>query len=233
MAASPMHRRHSGLPLPPHTNCDLYAYAANSPLGYIDPTGRDIIYQDNDGNEVLREPSEKNEIHTPASDFAMMERNAKEMENNKWNIVLFANNVKTHGKWDFKDKKNPEHRSHYWFDNELVTAEEFGNIHYGYVGAAGGFGLCILKDAPGIVQVKQDTAKLSYFLTNFDDPRDTANIIKGYKAYNMPWFTSLINYCANCLYTSSGIQFEFKIATAGYFSIKEISRRVSNSSGDD
>jgi len=207
-------------------NAGLFHYAGNNPVRYIDPDGRDIIYQDNDGNEVKREPSEKNEIHTPASDFAMMEKNAKEMENNKWNLLLFARNVKTGGKWDFKDPNNPKHRSHYWFGNELVTAEEFGNIHYGYVGAAGGFGLQLLKDAPGIVQVERNTARLSYFLTNFDDPRDTANIIKGYEAYNMPLFTSLIDYYADNLYTNSGAQLVFRYVTFKYFFTNEISNAI-------
>ena len=123
-----------------HINSNLYHYGGNNPVRYVDPDGRDIVYKDNDGNEVLRESNVKNEIHTPTSDLEMMNNNANEMQNNKLNILFFARNVKTGGKWDFKDKNNPEHRSFYWFNDELVTAEEFGNIHYGYVGAAGGFG---------------------------------------------------------------------------------------------
>ncbi len=208
-----------------HINGDLYAYAGNNPVKYTDPDGRDIIYQDNDGKEVRREVCEKNAIHTPASDFAMMNKNAKEMEANKGNLLLFAKNVRTGGKWDFKDKNNPEHRSFYWFNNELVTAEEFGNIHYGYVGAAGCFGKYLLMDAPGIVQVSRNTSKLSFFSTNFDDPRDTINIIKGFNSYNMTLKTTIFNFCSDELYTRTPLMAQLRIVTGVYYFISFIANR--------
>ena len=194
-------------------------------MRYVDPDGRDIVYKDNDGNEVLRESNAKNEIHTPTSDLEMMNNNANEMQNNKLNILFFARNVKTGGKWDFKDKNNPEHRSFYWFNDELVTAEEFGNIHYGYVGAAGGFGLKLLKDAPGIVQVRQKTAKFSFIHTNFDDPRDTVNITKGFAAYEKSFCNRLLNWGADLIYEKSGLQGIFRYSTGVYFLSHSIFRR--------
>ena len=200
----------------------MYHYAGNNPVRYIDSDGRDIVYQDDEGNEVFREISEKDEIHTPSSDLKMMKDNAKEMQENKLNIILFAKNVKTGGKWDFKDKNNPEHRSFYWFEGKLVTAEEFGNIHYGYVGAAGGFGLALLKDAPGIVQVNQNTAELNFIFTNFDDPRDTNNILKGFISYESTFTDAITNLCSDLVYKSSGLQNAFKCYTGFSFFAKSL-----------
>jgi len=198
---------------PARDGVNWWIYCGGNPITYIDPDGRDIVYQDDEGQEVFREISEKNEIHTPSSDSKMMNDNAKEMNENKLNFIFFAKNVKTGGKWDFKDKNNPEHRSFYWFEGELVTAEEFGNIHYGYVGAAGGFGLELLKDAPGIVQVKQNTAELSFIFTNFDDPRDTNNILKGFNSFENSFTDAITNFCSDLIYKSSGLQNAFKYYT--------------------
>ena len=138
------------------------------------------------------------------------------MEEHKWDIFFFAENVQTGGIWDFKNKKNQNYRTYYWFNNDLISAEDFGNVHYGYVGAAGGFGLSLLIDAPGIVQVEQNTARLSFIFTNFDDPKDTANIIKGYNAYDMPLLTCICDSFAESLYKGS-VQSLFKTATLAYF----------------
>jgi Bacterial toxin 44 len=48
-------------------------------------------------------------------------------------IVKPGNNA-----WNYK--KNPEARASYFFNGKLVSAEEFGNLNYGYAGTAFGFG---------------------------------------------------------------------------------------------
>lgn len=192
--------------------------------GSLEEEEKYIIYQDDYGNEIYREVGKKNEIHTPSSDLEMMRKNASEMANNKWILLYFADNVQTGGKWDFKDVNNPEHRSFYWFKNNLVTAEEFGNIHYGYVGAAGGFSIELLKDIPGIIQIYHNTARLSFMATNFDDPRDTFNIISGYQAYDESIISILLSENMNYFYTKS-IQTAVKTYTSLYFLGKSVIKR--------
>ena len=166
-------------------NLHVYHYAGNNPVKYTDPDGRDIIYKDDDGNIEKIESSSRNEIHTPASDRELLEENAKEMKKHALNISYFYKKVKSHGDWDFKNFKEEDgKRGWYWFNGKLVTAEEFGNLHYGYVGAAGGFSTLLLIEAPGIAQVKAGTATAGFWLTNFDDPRDTQNILRGIYAYD-------------------------------------------------
>ena len=166
-------------------NLHVYHYAGNNPVKYTDPDGRDIIYKDDDGNIEKIESSSRNEIHTPASDRELLEENAKEMKKHALNISYFYKKVKSHGDWDFKNFKEEDgKRGWYWFNGKLVTAEEFGNLHYGYVGAAGGFSTLLLIEAPGIAQVKAGTAMAGFWLTNFDDPRDTQNILRGIYAYD-------------------------------------------------
>ena len=197
-------------------NLNLFHYAGNNPVRYIDPTGRDIVYQDNDGNEVRREPSERNEIHTPKSDLELLNKNAKIMEEHKWDIFFFAENVQTNGIWDFKNTENTNYRSRYWFNNDLISAENFGNVHYGYVGAAGGFGLSLLIDAPGIAQINQNHSELSFIITNFDDPIDTLNIMRGYYAYDMPLSTLIYDFVAEELYKGP-VQAVFKNVAFTFF----------------
>jgi hypothetical protein len=114
----------------------IYRFEGNS-VKYTDPDGMDIIYQDSNGNEKGRQISERNEIHTPESDKALMDANAATMRDSYLDLRFFYNQVNKDGPWDFKNKPSDEYRSHYWFNNDLIPVEEFGNIHYGYVGKAG------------------------------------------------------------------------------------------------
>lgn len=75
----------------------------------------------------------------------------------------------------------------------------------------------LLIDAPGIVQVKQNTAEASFFLTNFDDPKDTMNIYKGFSEYTMPLSTLLLCSSMNFIYNFSGMRNGFRGVTALYF----------------
>jgi hypothetical protein len=55
------------------------------------------------------------------------------------------------GEWDFKNSANPRAggRGYYFFGDQLFSPEDFGNIHFGYVGAAGGFAPFALKTGAG------------------------------------------------------------------------------------
>jgi RHS repeat-associated protein len=206
-------------------NLHVYHYAGNNPVKYTDPDGRDIVYQDDNGNEVQREASERNEVHTPASDKALLERNAETMKKNYLNIFFFAKKVNTGGGWDFKDKERKDYRGHYWFNGDLIDAVEFGNIHYGYVGNAGGIPTSLLIDAPGIAQIKRNTAMLSYHSTNFDDPEDTANIIKGINTYNSGFMNTFSRTFLDVLYNLSGVRIIFLTSTAAYYGLHSLKRK--------
>lgn len=64
-----------------------------------------------------------------------------------------------------------------------MTGETIGNFHYGYVGSEI-FGPNTLKAAAGIVQITSGTAKLEWFSSYFDDPKDQADIQWGINVYN-------------------------------------------------
>lgn len=71
------------------------------------------------------------------------------------------------------------------FCGTRITAEDFGNIHYGYVGRAAGFPLTVLKVASrGVNRGRLDA----------NERHDQAMLTWGYrlmgawgKRYNMPW----------------------------------------------
>jgi hypothetical protein len=104
--------------------------------------------------------------------------NTSFLENNVGRGDLLMSKVKPGGEWDYKRQDRQ-----FFYNGELITGEEYGNIHYGYVGTAAGFGADILKDVAGLVQVHKDTAQWGDWRTNFDDPRDTQNIQRGINDY--------------------------------------------------
>ncbi|MGI5174577.1 hypothetical protein H0R92_13380, partial [Treponema sp. OMZ 840] len=85
--------------------------------------------------DIAKKLSTAEKIHTPEQDKKMLEANAKIMEKHKLQPFFFKDQVDSEMAWDFKFIENPEHRPYYWFGDRLVNAENFGNLHYGYVGA--------------------------------------------------------------------------------------------------
>jgi len=70
-----------------------------------------------------------------------------------------------------------------------VNAEDYGNLHYGYTGSAGGFSSDTLLKMAGLVQIVTLHSKLSWFGSNFDQPSDQVQIklgITAYKHYTTP-----------------------------------------------
>jgi Bacterial toxin 44 len=120
-------------------------------------------------------------------DTALLSSNASLGESNRGNTPMFFNQVKPGGPWDYK--RNAENRGFYFFNGQLVSAEEFGNLNYGYSGTAFGIGKDTLTDAAGAVQIVTSGRDnrgptLRNFAGNFDDPRDTRNIRIGVNTYN-------------------------------------------------
>lgn len=97
--------------------------------------------------------------------------------------TYFAQRVKGGGIWDYKAYLGLNTQC---FETELratMTGETIGNFHYGYVGSEI-FGPNTLKAAAGIVQITSGTAKLEWFSSYFDDPKDQADIQWGINVYN-------------------------------------------------
>jgi hypothetical protein len=55
----------------------------------------------------------------------------------------------------------------------LFSAEELGNLSFGYLGAAYGYSEGFLKFGAGIYQILSNTSSWSYIFSYFDDPRDS------------------------------------------------------------
>ena len=184
----------------------------------------------------------KYDFNSPESDLNMIRKNVGNMENHTLDLLYFNNMVKTGGPWDFKNVRNSEHRNYYWFGDDFVTAEEFGNLHYGIVGAAAGIPTDLLLDAPGPSQVKSlrnnpINTSLAWISTNFDDPRDTKNILKGINSYRGSFQNQLLRGAANFLYNKSFVKPLFRAITLGmYVDIKSemfINESIKNGYGAD
>jgi RHS repeat-associated protein len=159
-----------------------YSYVANNPLVFIDPNGNDTYHHVNGDTEQKGE-GDKN--YYEQDDINMINRNAAEMENHKLDINRFVNHVKPNGDWDYKRQDR-----WFFFGGKLYNSEDFGNLHYGYVGTAAGIGSKILTDAAGTVQIYTGSSNAFFVLNNFDDPSDTRKIQQGATSYKNTHFNS-------------------------------------------
>ncbi len=162
-----------------------YSYALNSPVTLKDPTGR-ATYLWNNGAGMSGYDTGNKGTYYEFNDQAMLAGNAAYMQSlsNSPGLkhAVFAYKVWPRGDWDFK-AYNKEDRGYYFFNGELVDAEDFGNRHYGYVGAAGGFGATSLYGGATFAAFLAGTQELSQYKTFFDNPTDHANIKLGIDTY--------------------------------------------------
>lgn len=97
-------------------------------------------------------------------------------------IILkkFYDLVKTGGPWDLKNKKEWKlNKGDYFiFNNLKLRADDPGNIHFGYVGSVL-FSKPTLRMGAGMYQIYSGTSRWKYFMSYFDDPRDSAFIRYG------------------------------------------------------
>jgi hypothetical protein len=106
-----------------------------------------------------------------------------------WNAWWFRDMVKSFGPWDFKNDPKYKH----W-----PRVEEFGNYHYGYMGAALGLPLLVLENEAGRAQTQDPRTPPGYWPGHpsphpwwpwggewpyGDDPRDQYWIERGYRDY--------------------------------------------------
>ncbi len=195
-----------------------YSYARNNPIVNKDPTGN-ATYIGNNGAGMTGIDTWNTNTYYESGDQALLSANASYGEANRYNAVSFYNQVKPGGPWDYK---TVDSRGFYFFNGKLVSAEDFGNLNYGYAGTAYGLGKDILTDAAGSVQVAtagrtNRGATLTNISGNFDDPRDTARIRTGVSAYNNSGRSnSSTGYAAasNAAYNGSGARDVARILSA-------------------
>jgi RHS repeat-associated protein len=116
------------------------------------------------------------------------------MKNNSENLkiknpIYFAWKVRPYGDWDLKNSDqnyySKTHKEGFVFNAENIRYDAPGNIHYGYVGAAGGYSSKSLKNL-GSVATPINFIKniINGHSIKGDDPIDVANIDYGINIYN-------------------------------------------------
>jgi Bacterial toxin 44 len=116
----------------------------------------------------------------------------------------FINLVQPKGAWDFKYGANEKggRRGYYFFGDTLYSAEDYGNIHYGYVGTAGGFAPWALAAGAGAVQ---ENKMSGWYGTFFNDPRDQENTARGIAAYYSSLYTQLYTTPGGAVVSAGGV----------------------------
>lgn len=141
---------------------NTFGYVLGNPVGSIDPLG----------------------LRPPEGDYLSYQEMRSNIATAKnMNALEFANAVKPHGVWDFK---NQVLQNALLPDGSLQrTWEAFGNYHYGVTGRAAGFTTAELLSAGSIVQVLTHpieflSGDMSYVpLAGYDDPADAFWVKQG------------------------------------------------------
>ena len=164
---------------------NLFVYCGNNSINNLDPTGN-CYYNANGkwchdnwefmiGSYVIKpEPKDiTNKLNNAMKNNANTLKEYKDKKGFLNATEYFVEKVRPQGDWDFKSQKewNLDPETLYLYDGEILRYDDIGNIHYGYVGRVL-FSENILLMAGGAVQIYTKTSKLSYWNSNFDDPRD-------------------------------------------------------------
>jgi hypothetical protein len=106
--------------------------------------------------------------------------------------------------WDYKSRANPSAggREFYFFGDQLVGADTYGNYHYGYVGTAGGYSPSVLQYGAGAAQVIKQLWNLiigkgaAFYSENsyFNNPTNPPKIQYGIDTYNSSFANDAANF---------------------------------------
>lgn len=110
--------------------------------------------------------------------------NYSDMRDRYWveNLMDFKNLVANKQEMDLKNQ--PEwQNSAFIYDGELVSQDALGNINYGYFGKYCNFPDSVLMAGAGVAQLMDGNRKLEFYITLFDDPRDSYRVLQGIEIY--------------------------------------------------
>jgi len=146
-----------------------YAYVGGNPAGYVDPMGLDFVQGEQNGYVPAGIGLRFNRNRLSAEKVA---RESSGLEGQCVKYLLFYKLVKYGGPWDFKTIDQSNRRYDYRFGYS-PDFENFGNWHYGVVGAAMGFSESTLLNAAGAAQIKKGNAKREYMNEALGCPSDS------------------------------------------------------------
>ena len=186
---------------------NLFAYCFNDPINSVDPTGYRAI---NITSRLL------SFMRANARTFAnYISQQIKRFGIALGNVLIlnyFVNRVKTGGIWDLK--RRPEWKlknryDYYVFMGRIITAEDIGNIHFGYVGRVF-LPDTVLRAGADVYQIYSKTSDIRFWWSFFDDPRDSSMI---------RWGTSLYLIDKYCYF-----RYVYSIAKAGLYFVPRFRR---------
>ena len=186
---------------------NAYSYASSNPVTKSDPSGL-ATYIWASGAGMTGTDTWNTGTYHQTNDYLMLQSNAARMQtarpdSSPLGLAQFSNLVREGGAWDFKSRANSVDgdRKFYFFGDQLVDAVTYGNLHYGYVGTAGGFSSNTLFTAAGLVQIAVGNSHLSWYNSRFDDPQDQRHIQYGISSYNPSVVSAVGNFGSSNIQT--------------------------------
>lgn len=99
-------------------------------------------------------------------------------------MEYFACKEETGGEWDLKNGPYPS-ESTYLYYGQIISGEDVGNIHYGYVGYSMLPNSGLLHLFAGLYQLYSNTSRREWAFWYFDDPRDYDMIDWGIRLFQI------------------------------------------------